>query len=276
MRDKLAAESGWPGEFVFVERLAGSPDGGVRLLNSAVQANVTRLAGLFGSVAGNLDYRLADGSGYNPENPNLAQMTSAALQVLARDPGGFVLMVEGGAIDWAAHSNNMDAMLGEVIDFNQAVQTVIDWVQTPDDDINWENTLVLVTADHETGYLTSGPGQFPEQPPGEINPRTLGLERTVSGSSLRASWEDTDNDQAIDAGETVYWAWNTNGHTNSLVPVYARGIGAELLDCYLSGNDPVRGPYLDNTSLHIIMSKVLEQTPIISGNCRSYLPLIVK
>jgi alkaline phosphatase len=269
MREKLAAESGLPGAFVFVERLADSPDGGPRLLNAASNSTVTRLAGLFGGTGGNLDFRLADGSGYDPENPTLAQMTAAALQVLSRDPDGFILLIEGGAIDWAAHSNDMNRMLGEVIDFNQAVQTVIDWVEAPDNDSDWNNTLVLVTGDHETGYLTSGPGQFPQQPLGEVSPRTLTLERALSGSSLRASWEDIDNDLVIDPGETVYWAWNSRDHTNSLIPLYAQGAGAELLDGYQVNDDPVRGAYLDNTRLYAVMALA------ISGNY-IYLPLIGK
>jgi alkaline phosphatase len=38
-------------------------------------------------------------------------------------------MVEGGAIDWASHSNNMDQMIGEMLDFNEAVQAVVAWVE---------------------------------------------------------------------------------------------------------------------------------------------------
>jgi len=269
MRDKLAAESELPGEFFFVDRLAGSPDGGTRLLNAAYDATVTRLAGLFGGAGGNLDFRLADGSGYNPENPTLAQMTAAALHVLSRDPDGFILLVEGGAIDWAAHNNDMNRMLGEVSDFNQAVQTVITWVEALDNASDWNNTLVLVTGDHETGYLAAGPGQYPQQPLGEISPRTLTLEKQVAGSDLRASWEDTDNDSSIDMGETIYWAWNTRGHTNSLIPVYAQGAGAELLDDYRVNDDPVRGAYFDNTGLYAAMALA------ISGN-DIYLPLVGK
>jgi len=71
----------------------------------------------------------------------------------------------------------------------------------------------------------------------------------------------------IDAGETIYWAWNTSGHTNSLIPLYAQGAGAELLDEYRVNDDPVRGTYFDNTSLYAVMALA------ISGNI-IYLPLI--
>jgi alkaline phosphatase len=257
-RDKLAAENGAPGAFTFVERVAGSPDGGTRLLNAAGDPSVRRLAGLFGGRDGNLDYRMADGSGYNPENPTLEQEAEAALQVLSRNPRGFILMVESGAIDWAATDGNMAQMLGEVLDFNQAVQTVIEWVNEPNNDATWDNTLVIVTADHETGYLTAGPGQFPPQPLGEVSPRTLSLEKAISGTSRRASWEDPNHNNLIDPGETVYWAWNAGAHTNSLVPLYARGPGAELLAGYKAGDDPVRGAYMDNNSVHTVMAIEIE------------------
>ncbi len=86
MRDKLAAESGSPDAFTFVERLAGSPDGGARLLAAADNPSVLRLAGLFGGFGGNLEYRKANGTGASLENPTLAQMAQAALTVLSSRP----------------------------------------------------------------------------------------------------------------------------------------------------------------------------------------------
>ncbi len=107
-------------------------------------------------------------------------------------------MIEGGAIDWAAHANNMDQMVGEVLGFNAAVQTVIDWVDDPTTASTWANTLVIVTADHETGYLTQAPNTFPNQPLGEIITATLALEKTNLATGLRASWQDTNPNNQID------------------------------------------------------------------------------
>src|SRR4030042_561576 len=97
-----------------------------------------------GGPGGRLDYRLADGSGANPENPTLAEMTRAALAVLGRAPEGFVLLVEGGAIDHAAHDGFMDQMLGETFDLFAAVQAVADWVDGPGNDAPWDNPLGIV------------------------------------------------------------------------------------------------------------------------------------
>lgn len=77
--------------------------------------------------------------------PSLKEMTSKALEVLSKDKDGFFLMVEGGQIDWAAHSNDAGNMLHEMLKFDEAIDTVYQWAKGRDD------TLVIVTADHETG-----------------------------------------------------------------------------------------------------------------------------
>lgn len=77
--------------------------------------------------------------------PSLKEMTVKALDILSADPEGFFLMIEGGQIDWAGHNNDASTMLHELIKFDEAVQAVYDWVKDRDD------TLVLITADHETG-----------------------------------------------------------------------------------------------------------------------------
>ncbi len=271
IRDRLAAQAAEQSGLAFVERQAGSPNGGQRLLQAAANPATRRLVGLFGGSSGNLDNRLADGSGANPENPSLAQMTQAALQVLSRDPDGFVLLIEGGAVDWGAHANRMDIVVGEVIGFNQAVQAVSDWVDDPASPATWSNTLVIVTADHETGYLTLAPGQFPDQIIGPVTPTTLTLEKSVSGTGLRASWDDTDGDERIDTSENVYWAWNTSGHSNSLVRLYARGPGAPGLVAAAAQVDPRRGRYLDNTQIFPAM-----QTAAFTASCKvNFLPVTV-
>ena len=269
MRDLLAVNSGEPDEFVFIERFTGQANGGERLLYAANYSTTTRLMGLFGGTGGNIEYRLADGSGHNPENPTLAEMTESALIVLNRNPEGFALMVEGGAVDWASHANNMDRMVGEMIGFNAAVQTVIDWVDDPTNGSNWSNTLIIITGDHETGYLTTAPNTFADMPLGVVNADTLALEKVVESNGRRASWQDTNNNNEIDEGETVYWAWNSGGHSNSLIPLYARGVGATQIAHYANGHDPVRGAYLDNTDVFRLFNHVLNEPYTL------YLPIIL-
>jgi alkaline phosphatase len=77
--------------------------------------------------------------------PTLKDMTEKALEVLSKDPDGFFLMVEGGQIDWAGHANDAGWMLNEILQFDKAVGAVFAFAQKHQD------TLVIVTADHETG-----------------------------------------------------------------------------------------------------------------------------
>ena len=79
--------------------------------------------------------------------PHLSEMTSAALRVLDNDPNGFFLMVEGGKIDWAAHDNILELTVFETLEFDRAFRAAMSWAE------DREDTLIVVTADHECGGL---------------------------------------------------------------------------------------------------------------------------
>ncbi len=88
----------------------------------------------------------------------LSDMTDAALSVLEEEPG-FFLLIEGGRIDHAAHSNDLKRVIGEVEELNRTVDLILSWASSR------SNVTVIVTADHETGGLaTSGGGKdtYPE------------------------------------------------------------------------------------------------------------------
>ena len=78
----------------------------------------------------------------------LPQRVEQALKLLEQDRDGFFLMVEGSKIDMSAHVNDLDETVRETLDFDQAVGVVLQWMQKRDD------TLLLVTADHQTGGLS--------------------------------------------------------------------------------------------------------------------------
>ena len=80
------------------------------------------------------------------EQPTLAQMTEAALTVLARRPDQpFALFVEAGDVDFALHANNLDNAIGAVYSGEEAVRAVIRWVETHS---NWDDSLLIVSSDH--------------------------------------------------------------------------------------------------------------------------------
>ncbi len=86
----------------------------------------------------------------NPDAPTLAEFTGKAIELLENDKG-FFIMIEGGKIDWACHSDDAATTIHETIAFDDAVQVALDFYkQHPDE------TLIIVTADHETGGLALG------------------------------------------------------------------------------------------------------------------------
>ncbi|MEJ5302139.1 MAG: alkaline phosphatase [Bacteroidales bacterium] len=85
-----------------------------------------------------------------PEDMSLAEFVSKSIALLD-NPNGFFMMVEGGQIDWACHNNDIATTIGEVLDFDQAIGHALDFAQK-----HPKETLIIVTADHETGGLTIG------------------------------------------------------------------------------------------------------------------------
>ncbi|MEY3367703.1 MAG: hypothetical protein RI973_858 [Bacteroidota bacterium] len=119
-----------------------------------------------------------------------------------RSPNGFLLLVEGSQIDWSCHANQPESFFSEMEDFDQAVKVALEFA------VRDRNTLVVVTADHETGGLALNPGS---------KHRRLSL------------------------------AFTSNGHTGSMVPVFAIGPGSDLF----------RGIY-ENTAIFYKLKEVLE------------------
>jgi alkaline phosphatase len=220
--------------YTLVERVSGQ-DGGVNLLYAAASLPSDRkLFGLFGGTGGIFEPPVPrDNPGYpgfmvEGENPSLSEATQAALTVLARNQNGFFLMVEGGDIDQANHANNFAWMVGAMWQLEEAVAAAVEFIDQPGDDMNWDNTLLIVTADHCTGgmrlndALPLGKGDLPRQ----------------SGSSY------PDNELSYFSGS----------HTNEPVTLYARGANLDLFSEY----EGVRYPgtkLLDNTEVYLVMSR---------------------
>jgi alkaline phosphatase len=84
---------------------------------------------------------------HDPERtqPTLKEMSIKAIEVLSKNGNGFFLMIEAGQIDWAAHAHDTGALLHELLRLNETLNYVLDWAEDRND------TLIIVTADHETG-----------------------------------------------------------------------------------------------------------------------------
>lgn len=80
--------------------------------------------------------------------PYIADMTEKAIELLNDDEDGFFLMVEGAQVDKFSHKNNLEGASAQLVEFSKAVQVALDFAEKDGD------TLVVVTADHETGGIT--------------------------------------------------------------------------------------------------------------------------
>ncbi len=130
---------------------------------------------------------------YDERGDFLPEGVKTALKTLEQDEDGFFLMVEGSQIDFACHAGDSAWMVDETVDFSNAVQVALDYAKTHD------NTLVVVTADHETGGLTM------------IDPQGH-----YSNVSLN---------------------YSTRSHTCLPVMIYAYGPGAELFTGWMQNNE---------------------------------------
>ncbi len=158
-RDRVSIQNG--GRYVVAERTPGKV--GREVLAMATKQAIEghhRLLGFFGTDAGHLPFQTADGD-YHPardvkgtevytradivENPILAEMAQAAIDVLATNERGFWLMIESGDVDWANHANNIDSSIGAVLSGDNAFRTVVEWIESKN---AWRESLVIVTADH--------------------------------------------------------------------------------------------------------------------------------
>lgn len=164
----IDAENG--GKYVVAQRTPGM-NGSVVLFRAAKRAyqRRQRLFGMFGHKGGHLPYQTADGN-YDPtrgvrdadryspdeirENPTLAEMTTAALEVLSQNNRGFWLMIESGDVDWANHNNNIDDSIGAVFSGESAFEAVTQWIEK---NSSWKQSAVIVTADHGHFFVLDDP-----------------------------------------------------------------------------------------------------------------------
>ncbi len=120
---------------------------------------------------------------YYGRNDMLPKATKISLQKLNTNPQGFFVMIEGSQIDWGGHQNNLDYVVDELLDLDLAIGEALEFAKADG------NTLIIVTADHETGGLTLIDGNLSEH--------------------------------------SVVSSFSTEEHSGLMVPVFAFGPGSE-------------------------------------------------
>ncbi|MBN1457332.1 MAG: alkaline phosphatase [Sedimentisphaerales bacterium] len=187
-------------------------------------------------VSDTLQQGRSKGADYNINVPTLEVMARGAINVLAKDEDGFYLMVEGGAVDWANHGNDFERAVEEQVNFNKVVEAVVNWVN---DRSNWNETLLIVTSDHECGQIW-GPKAGPDSEIPFGLPENNGLGKLPSAKYFH------------------------DYHTNVLVPLFAIGNGSKKFNELIDDNDPkaadvwqFSGDYVDNTDIFTVMKNAI-------------------
>ncbi len=134
----------------------------------------------------------------------LPKATELGIQFLNKDSSNsnFFLMVEGSQIDWGGHANDADYLISELIDFDDAIGKALDFAEKDG------NTLVIVTADHETG-----------------------------GFTLASTPKKTEDGKSYSDYNEITGTFSTNGHSATLIPVFAYGPGAEAFSGVYENTD---------------------------------------
>ncbi|MDR2361302.1 MAG: alkaline phosphatase [Prevotellaceae bacterium] len=186
-------------------RIVRGPEGAAQL---TPEAGKTVLVQHEGKDQHALPYAIDRGD----DDLTLPQITQAAIRMLD-NPHGFFAMIEGGKIDWAGHSNDGATIIREVIDFSDAIAVAVEFYRRHPDE-----TLILVTADHETGGLSVGRDGSYSLHPTAYDDRNHSITHPVTD-------EEQETVREIDKKARV--AWTTRGHTGIMVPLYAIGPGSE-------------------------------------------------
>lgn len=161
---------------------------GYQIANSMAEVQQVTSGKLAAFLADNHQPQFSDGRG-----DELVKSTEVALQLLKSNKKGMFMMIEGSQIDWGGHNNNTQYIIDEMIDFDNAIGKVIDFAKKEG------NTLVVITADHETGGFT-----------------------LVGGD--------------INTGQ-VEGKFTTGNHTGVMIPVFAYGPGAEQFSGIYQNSD---------------------------------------
>ncbi|MBP5372344.1 MAG: alkaline phosphatase [Bacteroidales bacterium] len=171
---------------------------------------------------------------WNKGMPQLWQIGKTALNCLSKNEDGFFVMIENDMVDLGGHKNYVGRQIEEEIEFIKTVDSVIAWVEK---NSSWDETLLIITADHETGFVA---------------------DPTLKEDSIMLNhWQIIDKGKGNIPGMAYY----SLDHTNQLVPLYAKGAGSELLNQYADEWDFVHGKYLNNSEIGQTMFELWNGTP---------------
>jgi alkaline phosphatase len=167
---------------------------GYQIANSIGEVQQVTKGKLAAFLADEQQSKFSEGRG-----AELVKSTEVALQLLKGNKKGMFMMIEGSQIDWGGHDNNTQYIVDEMIDFDNAIGKVLDFATSDG------NTLVIITADHETGGFS------------------------IVGGDMKTG--------------TVEGKFTTGGHTGVMIPVFAFGPGSEKFSGIYQNTDIFKKMY---------------------------------
>ncbi|HNW89449.1 MAG TPA: alkaline phosphatase [Bacteroidales bacterium] len=201
----------------------------VILIDTAIRNSQMLLKNVYSEEKNSLPFAL-DFPEYKMQ---LAQYTEEAQNFLMNDRG-FFIMVEGGKIDWACHDNDALTAIYEINAFNEAIKKSYDfYLKHP------KNTLIIITADHETGGMALGTGED-ENSPSKVNKYALYVNKL---RQQKKSYIFTSSDLLAKIQEEAQIGWTTDEHTSAPVGVWAIGKGCEHFSGIIKNSD-IKGKIL--------------------------------
>ena len=167
---------------------------------------------------------------YRDSNTKFSDIVLYATEILLKKKKPFFTLIEVAGIDHANHDNNFNKMLGAMYELNEAVKSIYDLINSKETDMNFDNTIIIVTADHSTGMLRFrkrlGKGKLPII-------FTAKQDNSTIVTNIQVSYE-------------------SKGHTNELVGCYCVGANSDLFKKYITKKN-----IIDNTDIYNVLNEII-------------------
>ena len=170
---------------------------------------------------------------YRDINNKFSNIVLYTIKILLQKERPFFALIEVSDIDKANHKNNYNKMLGAMYELNDAVKSIYDLINSKYTDMTFDNTLIIVTADHSTGML-----RFREY---------------IGKQELPFTYVITKNNLTVNVNKTI--DYKTHGHTNELVGCYCIGSKSNLFYKYINEQN-----IIDNTDIYNVLNDVIFST----------------
>lgn len=163
-------------------------------------------------------------------NKKFSDIVLYVTELLLQKGKTFFTLVEVSGIDRANHDNDFNKMLGAMYELNEAVKSIYDLINSKSTDMTFDNTILIVTADHSTGLL-----RFREY---------------LGKGKLPFTYTVKDNDKTILTNKKI--VYKTEGHANELVGCYSIGAKSDLFKKYINKKN-----IMDNTDIYNILNDII-------------------